>query len=284
MKNEIAFRIENLVRNSLFVEGDAQVLTGDGFSGIEFRGKHGEHSPVSSWSVQVTSFNELTLFDFSFDDEAKNWNDFYLGELRRNLSSWEQSFFQMLKNGFEIDLLLDGKPSQMSTVQSLKEFPRFSLTGKLRLEASPEANSYSLYIASIRDFVSLCILPLIPQDGDSVSSEQMQEMGLPEGALAKVVVNKYERNPRNRAACLAYFGFNCYCCSFDFGSFYGDFAEAYIHVHHITPVSLLGEDYVINPIKDLIPLCPNCHAAIHISNPPLQPDELKSRIQGRISD
>ena len=40
-------------------------------------------------------------------------------------------------------------------------------------------------------------------------------------------------------------------------------------------ISKIGKDYKINPIKDLIPVCPNCHAMLHRQNPPFEPDQLK---------
>ncbi len=48
-----------------------------------------------------------------------------------------------------------------------------------------------------------------------------------------------------------------------FEEVYGEKAKDYIEVHHIVPISERGGDYMVNPIKDLIPLCPNCHAMVH---------------------
>jgi len=39
--------------------------------------------------------------------------------------------------------------------------------------------------------------------------------------------------------------------------------DGYIEVRHVVPVSQLGDDYVVDPKDDLIPLCPNCHAVAH---------------------
>jgi 5-methylcytosine-specific restriction protein A len=50
---------------------------------------------------------------------------------------------------------------------------------------------------------------------------------------------------------------------------YGAVADGLIHVHHTKPVSQLGSGYVIDPAKDLVPLCPNCHAVAHCDDPPL---------------
>ena len=99
--------------------------------------------------------------------------------------------------------------------------------------------------------------------------------GLPEGARTKVFVNKYERNPINRKICLAHHGFICKVCDFDFENRYGEIGKNYIHVHHKIPVSNLNENYIIDPINDLVPLCPNCHAMVHRKNPPIEVKELK---------
>ncbi len=50
---------------------------------------------------------------------------------------------------------------------------------------------------------------------------------------------------------------------------YGPLGVNVIHVHHIVPVSQMGSSYRLDPIKDLIPLCPNCHTIVHRENPPL---------------
>jgi len=125
-------------------------------------------------------------------------------------------------------------------------------------------------------FTSLVLTPLVPTD-DSVNPLVVHE-GMPEGSLTQVLVNKYERSPKNRAICISYHGAICAGCEFSFETFYGDFAKGYIHVHHITPISKLGSNYIIDPIKDLIPLCPNCHNAIHVVSPPLSVFELKKKI------
>ena len=100
-------------------------------------------------------------------------------------------------------------------------------------------------------------------------------MGELEGSQYQVVCNKYERSPINRELCLAKKGYTCGICGFDFEKMYGSIGRRFIHVHHITPVSMIGPNYQINPEKDLIPVCPNCHAMLHRKNPPYLPEELK---------
>ena len=50
---------------------------------------------------------------------------------------------------------------------------------------------------------------------------------------------------------------------FDFGKFYGDEFSNMIEVHHIKPLSSIRKEYQLNPVEDLIPLCPNCHYVVH---------------------
>jgi len=119
------------------------------------------------------------------------------------------------------------------------------------------------------------ILSLLPLE--EVTSEE-STVGLPEGALSHIQVNRYERSPFNRQACLRLHGYICKACCFDFGVKYGNLGKDFIHVHHVVPVSELGPDYDINLETDLIPVCPNCHAMIHRRNPPYSVDELKSII------
>ena len=96
-------------------------------------------------------------------------------------------------------------------------------------------------------------------------------------------VNKYERSPVNRAACIAHFGTTCNVCGFDFGVHYGDLGQDFIEVHHRVPVSSMGGAYRVDPVRDLVPVCGNCHAMLHRTNPPLSTDDLKTLIAEAVS-
>jgi len=45
---------------------------------------------------------------------------------------------------------------------------------------------------------------------------------------------------------------------------YGSIGKDFIHVHHITFLSNTTGNHKIDPEKDLIPVCPNCHSMLHI--------------------
>ena len=100
-----------------------------------------------------------------------------------------------------------------------------------------------------------------------------------EGAVRRIAVNRYERDPKARQACLAHHGYVCYACDADLTKTYGDeLGRRAIHVHHVIPMATRGKQYQLDPIKDLVPLCPNCHNVIHKTDPVKAPDEFRKSL------
>ena len=93
--------------------------------------------------------------------------------------------------------------------------------------------------------------------------EEITETTFVEGAKRIVTINSYERNSKARSACISHYGVCCVVCGFKFSDKYGAAGEGLIHVHHLIPLAEIGEAYQLNPIQDLRPVCPNCHAIIH---------------------
>ncbi len=89
-----------------------------------------------------------------------------------------------------------------------------------------------------------------------------------EGSVKHVLVNRYERDPNAREACIRHHGEVCSACGLDLKAVYGQIAAGFIHVHHLIQLSRVGSGYVVDPVEDLRPVCPNCHAIIHRSDPP----------------
>ncbi len=100
-----------------------------------------------------------------------------------------------------------------------------------------------------------------------------------EGAIRRVSVNRYERSRAARVACLRHFGADCQICGFDFEATYGPIGARGIHVHHLLELSAVPANYRVNPVTDLLPVCPNCHAMLHTSSPALRPDQLRQAIR-----
>ena len=77
-----------------------------------------------------------------------------------------------------------------------------------------------------------------------------------------MAVNRYERDPEARRACIAHRGSSCSVCGFSFEVAYGEIGKDFIDVHHVVPL-WLGAGYELDPLTDLVPLCANCHAMAH---------------------
>ena len=102
-----------------------------------------------------------------------------------------------------------------------------------------------------------------------------------EGSVERIVVNRYERDARARRECISHFGTTCFVCEFDFAAKYGDVMAGFIHVHHRIPLASVGADYQVNPVEDLRPVCPNCHAVLHRQEPPYELEEVRQFLESQ---
>lgn len=116
-----------------------------------------------------------------------------------------------------------------------------------------------------RDYLD-AILDLIQHKKNPILAEELPAQDMPlyiEGAKKQIVVNAYERNYKARQECIKHKGAICLICGFDFGKFYGKELQGKIHVHHIKALAEIDGEYQLDPLNDLIPVCPNCHLALH---------------------
>ena len=116
-------------------------------------------------------------------------------------------------------------------------------------------------------------------DGTNFFPDELPEGGrYIEGLAQEVLVNRYERSRDARRACLARYGCICQVCDLDFSERYGTLGAGFIHVHHRVPIASIGATYRIDPVTDLVPVCPNCHAMLHRHEPPLDVEQLRAFI------
>lgn len=120
---------------------------------------------------------------------------------------------------------------------------------------------------------------ILKMSGFEIPEEISTDTPVYEGAKKSIIVNVYERDPIARKRCLAIKGYKCIVCNFDFSAFYGDVGRQFIHVHHTKPLSTINQGYMVDPCKDLVPVCPNCHSMLHKKKPePYTIEELKQMI------
>lgn len=101
----------------------------------------------------------------------------------------------------------------------------------------------------------------VPAD---TSPESLESSARLEGGVGTTTSKVYERDPVLRRRCIEAHGTSCAACGFNFGAVYGPEAEGFIHVHHLRPLSKVGVEHLVDPVNDLKPVCPNCHAFIHL--------------------
>jgi 5-methylcytosine-specific restriction protein A len=142
------------------------------------------------------------------------------------------------------------------------------------VQGKGEQVSIRTFVDSYRANLALSVTEVIYPD-----EVHVQPTGFTEGALKQVTINAYERDPKARTVCIAKFGAICQVCDFDFEKTYGEIGKGFIHVHHKVDLATIGESYQVDPINDLVPVCPNCHAMLHTEKPAMGIEKLRQIIQ-----
>ena len=187
----------------------------------------------------------------------------------------EMAFGYLESLPFDCRVYLSVRGSKASDAQQVANIPDedwIAADTRMRLVVR-ESGTRDVWIDSLRAALgfSLLLADLFPNEEDDPGSEVALE-----GAKVERRETAYERSWPNRMRCIAIHGTRCAVCGFDFGEAYGELFGGMIEVHHIKPVSSYEKATLVDPAHDLIPLCANCHRAIHRINPPMMPDELKN--------
>jgi 5-methylcytosine-specific restriction protein A len=219
-------------------------------------------------------------FEASF--RADNFAGSLLREMSEACASGKATFVKMRKTaetaGEQINVAINGDASS-DCINNVDRWSKVEVDVARRFPASSQPADLMATALQVTSTCLSLVLTLTGTEEAGLTSSDNSVSGLPEGAKLRVEVNRYERSPVNRVACIEHYGLNCQCCGFDFQKVYGQLGEGYIEVHHRTPVSQLGPGYLVDPIEDLIPLCANCHAAVHRNDPPVTVQDLKTLMQ-----
>ena len=124
-----------------------------------------------------------------------------------------------------------------------------------------------------------------PRPDDASSPDELAPgTSFIEGAARVVVVNRYERDPEARDACVKRWGTDCTVCGFSFEAAYGERGRGFIHVHHLNPLARAGGSVSVDPERDLRPVCANCHAMLHRKGDLIAPERLKELLRTSRTD
>lgn len=194
------------------------------------------------------SSNEIT-------DDKEYWQD--IEEYEKSLSG-KYARLKLVK-------FLDSEKLSLDELKKhgLKAAPQGPMKVKEQLEAYLESN--------FNDYYSEGVFP-----------EEVSET-LEEGHRRTIMVNKYERSSIARQKCIEEHGLNCAVCDMNFEEIYGEVGKGFIHVHHIVPLYEVGGSYKVDYKKDLVPVCPNCHAMLHkkLNGELVSIDQLKLMLKKR---
>lgn len=131
--------------------------------------------------------------------------------------------------------------------------------------------------------VAVALRTLMQDAGKTLDdSVQIVRMGtlFVEGSTKDVVMQLHERSSKARQACLAHYGYNCFVCGENLRLRYSGLPMELIHIHHEIPLSSVVGANTVDPINDMKPLCPNCHAVAHARSTPYSVAELKRMLSG----
>lgn len=179
----------------------------------------------------------------------------------RETGYWARRYLQRVKRVGGLQAAKDWlKPKSIPTsgLQKLVEINRLDLS----LEALVLLEPWSSLFTGEELSVAQKRLNIV--SSFRLSEEVSDNQKLVEGSVCQVTINSYERNPEARRRCIEYHGTNCCVCGFNFEEKFGAVAQGFIHVHHLKPLSEIQKEYEVDPIADLRPVCPNCHAIIHL--------------------
>jgi 5-methylcytosine-specific restriction protein A len=229
---------------------------------------------TNSFSLVMSRSWKTTQIRFQPDNFAGDVVKYLCDQININRVQLQEAIEANQQNYSSITLEIDGRAFS-GTSNNFSDKP--SLTFEVETLTSESSIQYGLLNEQeekIVKFAISLIASILPIE--KVSFRHADEvLGYPEGAVSQVLVNKYERDPRNRRAAISIHGNSCLACGFNFREKYGDLGDDYIVVHHTVPVSQMGNDYVVDPANDLITLCANCHAMVHRHDPPISAADLR---------
>jgi len=181
-----------------------------------------------------------------------HWNSALLN-IAKNLGGFKDTYIKNLRDEFDA---ISGNHRigwiNRPTRKSIKE-----------VYARVKNLSFDVYLEDVKSLLHSEDLNIVSEAENIVSIVSNENLILNEGQKKLSLSTTYERNAKARKICLDYYSPTCQICGFDSEKVYGLKFKGKIQVHHKIPLNEIGKSYIVDPIKDLIPVCPNCHMIIH---------------------
>lgn len=190
------------------------------------------------------------------------------------LPHWDEEKAKDGKKALSVDLLfrqLDEAPFLDETILKMdKETKKFNWFPMASGVLVPE------------DIAAYILKRIEKQSGSEFEPLSHESLSIiSEGKATRISIITYDRSPLARQQCIDHHGTLCVICGFNFEAMYGQIGKGFIHVHHIKQIADVGKEYEVNPIKDLRPVCANCHAMLHTKRPAYGIEDIKKLIVSR---
>ncbi len=157
----------------------------------------------------------------------------------------------------------------------------FVVECNMRVPARPDEGDQDTLVMAGALALAIIFSSLVDSTADQ--ADEMFAL-LADGARTNYSVSRYERNPANRLRCLTHYKPICWACDLQFEERYGPIGVGFIEVHHRRPLATSNGEVLIDPIRDLVPLCSNCHSMAHRYDPPVTPQDLRTAMGLPVKD
>ena len=224
------------------------------FSKDVYNGKISINNAAKKLSEEY-SMNESSARDYINNYQCMRYGDIY----KRTMNTRATKYF--LDNIYQEDGQSELEKALISVLSHLNYYESLR-----HVKLNEIRQIYEQYSKLIND----ADLTLYPEEKENIYKE---------GKAKQVYVNIYERDQNARKKCIEYYGYKCCVCGILLSDKYGVIGRDFIHIHHIKALSAIKKEYTVDPISDLRPVCPNCHAMIHRRVPPYSIEELKEIIK-----
>jgi hypothetical protein len=227
----------------------------------------------------------------AFHDQPQHWKEGEVVLISKNVkdltSNEKQIRFIMRLIGIrpviaeEIDKYWPGtRPGQwmyIADCRGIEPVPSpFNLKEVLGDSARRYTNAKPYY--KIHEEHEQLLMARLPSTSVTAPNEFVSQKQYEEGACYTIELDAYERDPKAREACIKHYGISCQICDFNFEAKYGQVGANFIHVHHVVSLAQIGQQHKVDPKKDLLPVCPNCHAMLHRKKIAMSVDDLKEQL------
>jgi predicted HNH restriction endonuclease len=189
---------------------------------------------------------------------------------KRTIETYANQIEKSIADEFQLEINIAGGLYDITELSKLLQIEKILKDAEDSKKRRDLRSAFHNYIRFVKDQFEFT---------DSIEIEEEIESRT-EGGKKVYISQKAERDIGLRNKAIAIHGTSCKACSFDFGSFYGEWGMDYIEVHHLIPLG--GKESKLrktNPKTDLTVLCSNCHRMVHRKKKTvLTMDELISRI------